>query len=169
MSALAPTVQPFFTEQLLQERNASPHTSAAYRDTIRLLLRFAATRCDREPSLLDGPASMPHSRRVPRSPPDRERQRTRNGPSGRDPLALPTQRVAIPNTPRRGYRTCSRSHLNAPTARFSLRFGPLWAPLLRSPGGERPPSRRPTGATRPSSLQHLVAYVLAALSSAASW
>ena len=87
MSALAPTVQPFFTEQLLQERNASPHTSAAYRDTIRLLLRFAATRCDREPSLLDGPASMPHSRRVPRSPPDRERQRrTRNGPSGRDPL-----------------------------------------------------------------------------------
>ena len=53
MSALAPTVQAFFTQRLLQERNASPHTIAAYRDTIRLLLRFAATRCGREPSMLD--------------------------------------------------------------------------------------------------------------------
>jgi site-specific recombinase XerD len=53
MSALAPTVQAFFTQRLIRERNASPHTIAAYRDTIRLLLRFAATRCGREPSLLD--------------------------------------------------------------------------------------------------------------------
>ena len=53
MSALAPTVQAFFTQRLLQERNASPHTIAAYRDTIKLLLRFAATRCGREPSTLD--------------------------------------------------------------------------------------------------------------------
>jgi integrase/recombinase XerD len=53
MSALAPTVQAFFTRRLLQERNASPHTIAAYRDTIRLLLRFAAQRCEREPAMLD--------------------------------------------------------------------------------------------------------------------
>ena len=53
MSALAPTVQAFFTQRLLRERNASPHTIAAYRDTIKLLLRFAATRCGREPSMLD--------------------------------------------------------------------------------------------------------------------
>ena len=53
MSALAPTVQAFFTQRLLQERNASPHTIAAYRDTIKLLLRFAARRCGREPSMLD--------------------------------------------------------------------------------------------------------------------
>jgi integrase/recombinase XerD len=53
MSALAPTVQAFFTQRLIQERNASPHTIAAYRDTIRLLLRFAAQRCEREPSTLD--------------------------------------------------------------------------------------------------------------------
>jgi integrase/recombinase XerD len=53
MSALAPTVQAFFIQRLIQERNASPHTIAAFRDTIRLLLRFAATRCGREPSLLD--------------------------------------------------------------------------------------------------------------------
>ena len=53
MSALAPTVQAFFTQRLLRERNASPHTIAAYRDTIKLLLRFAAARCGREPSMLD--------------------------------------------------------------------------------------------------------------------
>jgi len=53
MSALAPTVQAFFTQRLLRERNASPHTIAAYRDTIKMLLRFAATRCGREPSMLD--------------------------------------------------------------------------------------------------------------------
>ncbi len=53
MSALAPTVQAFFTQRLIQERNASPHTIAAYRDTIRLLLRFAAQHRGREPSMLD--------------------------------------------------------------------------------------------------------------------
>ena len=53
MSALAPTVQAFFTQRLIRERNASPHTIAAYRDTIRLLLRFASQRSEREPSTLD--------------------------------------------------------------------------------------------------------------------
>src|SRR2546426_4325245 len=40
MTALAPTLQAFFTEQM-SERGASPHTIAAYRDTFRLLLGFA--------------------------------------------------------------------------------------------------------------------------------
>jgi integrase/recombinase XerD len=53
MSALAPTVQAFFTQRLARERHASPHTIAAYRDTLRLLLQFAAKRCGREPALLD--------------------------------------------------------------------------------------------------------------------
>lgn len=53
MTALAPTVQAFFTQRLIRERNASPNTIAAYRDTIRLLLTFAANRCGREPSMLD--------------------------------------------------------------------------------------------------------------------
>ena len=35
---LAPLVQRFFTERLVAQRNASPHTVAAYRDTFRLLL-----------------------------------------------------------------------------------------------------------------------------------
>lgn len=33
MSALAPTMQAFFTERLQGQRHASPHTIAAYRDT----------------------------------------------------------------------------------------------------------------------------------------
>jgi len=53
MSALAPTVQAFFTQRLVRERDASPHTIAAYRDTVRLLLQFAAKRSGRQPSMLD--------------------------------------------------------------------------------------------------------------------
>lgn len=40
MSDLAPTLEAFFTERLMAQRRASPHTIAAYRDTFRLLLRF---------------------------------------------------------------------------------------------------------------------------------
>lgn len=43
-------LQAFFIECLLQQRQASPHTVAAYRDTFRLLLRFAAARLRRAPS-----------------------------------------------------------------------------------------------------------------------
>ena len=42
MTALAPTLQAFFTERLIRQRQASPHTLAAYRDTLRLLLVFAS-------------------------------------------------------------------------------------------------------------------------------
>jgi len=42
VTAAAATVQAFFTERLTRQRRASPHTIAAYRDTLRLLLSFAA-------------------------------------------------------------------------------------------------------------------------------
>ena len=42
MSLLAPTLQAFFTDRLTGQKHASAHTIAAYRDTIRLLLTFAA-------------------------------------------------------------------------------------------------------------------------------
>ncbi|MCX6812861.1 MAG: tyrosine-type recombinase/integrase [Candidatus Berkelbacteria bacterium] len=45
-------LQAFFAERLQQQRQASPHTVAAYRNTFRLLLRFAATRLRRPPSRL---------------------------------------------------------------------------------------------------------------------
>ncbi len=45
-------VQRFFTERLCTQMEASPHTIAGYRDTFRLLLRFASERTGREPTRL---------------------------------------------------------------------------------------------------------------------
>lgn len=45
-------VQRFFTERLLGQLNASPHTVASYRDTFRLLLRFATGELGRAPTNL---------------------------------------------------------------------------------------------------------------------
>ena len=45
-------VQAFFTDRLLRQRGASPHTVAGYRDAFRLLLRFAHERLGRAPSKL---------------------------------------------------------------------------------------------------------------------
>lgn len=53
MTALAPTLQAFFTDRLVRERQASPATVAAYRDTWRMLLDFAATRTRKSPIRLD--------------------------------------------------------------------------------------------------------------------
>jgi site-specific recombinase XerD len=53
MSALAPVLESFFTDRLAQQRRASPHTIAAYRDAFRLLLRFAHKRLGKAPSDLD--------------------------------------------------------------------------------------------------------------------
>jgi integrase/recombinase XerD len=53
MTALAPTLQAFFTDRLISQRRASPHTIAAYRDTFRLLLQFAAGRTGKQPCRLD--------------------------------------------------------------------------------------------------------------------
>jgi integrase/recombinase XerD len=59
VSTLAPIMQGFFTERLAQRR-ASEHTVAAYRDTFRLLLRYAQQQTGRPPAALDltdiGPA-----------------------------------------------------------------------------------------------------------------
>ena len=44
MSAVAPTLQKFFTDRLTTQRYASPATVAAYRDAFRLLLVFVADR-----------------------------------------------------------------------------------------------------------------------------
>jgi integrase/recombinase XerD len=53
MSALAPTLQGWFTDRLIAQRNVSPHTIRAYRDTLRLLLDYAETQLGRQPSPLD--------------------------------------------------------------------------------------------------------------------
>jgi site-specific recombinase XerD len=53
MTALAPTLQAFFTDRLISQRAASPNTIAAYRTSLRLLLCYAATRIGKKPSQLD--------------------------------------------------------------------------------------------------------------------
>jgi site-specific recombinase XerD len=45
-------LQRFFTERLLEQQGASSHTVASYRDTFRLLLRFATQQLRRAPSKL---------------------------------------------------------------------------------------------------------------------
>jgi integrase/recombinase XerD len=53
MTALAPTLEAYFTERLMQQRQASPNTIAAYRDAWRLLLMFVQQRNGTEPYQLD--------------------------------------------------------------------------------------------------------------------
>ncbi len=53
MSALAPTLQAFFTDRLIRQRDVSDHTIAAYRDTMRLLLGYVSDRTGVPPSRLD--------------------------------------------------------------------------------------------------------------------
>ncbi len=50
--SLAPYLQRFFTERLGTQLKASPNTISSYRDTFRLLLKFAAGRLRREPTAL---------------------------------------------------------------------------------------------------------------------
>lgn len=53
MTLLAPTLQAFFCDRLMGQRGASSHTIAAYRDTFRLLLRYATDRKHKQPCQLD--------------------------------------------------------------------------------------------------------------------
>ena len=53
ISASFPSLlQSFFTDRLLRQRQASPHTIAGYRDSFRLLLKFAKERLHKSPSQL---------------------------------------------------------------------------------------------------------------------
>jgi integrase/recombinase XerD len=49
---LAPLLQGFFTQRLMAQRQVSPHTLSSYRDTFRLLLKFAEKRLGCAPSNL---------------------------------------------------------------------------------------------------------------------
>ena len=49
---LAPLLERFFTKRLILERQSSPHTIASYRDTFRLMLKFAEVKLKKAPSVL---------------------------------------------------------------------------------------------------------------------
>ena len=53
MSAIAPALQEYFTQRLISQRQASPHTVAAYRDCFRLLVRL----CGQDQREATGPSS----------------------------------------------------------------------------------------------------------------
>jgi site-specific recombinase XerD len=53
MTLIAPTLQAFFTDRLARQRQASPRTIAAYRDALRLLLKFVQQQSGTMPSQLD--------------------------------------------------------------------------------------------------------------------
>jgi site-specific recombinase XerD len=52
-ATLPSLIERFFTQRLMQQRNASPHTIASYRDTFRLLFAFAQAKLGKPPSRLD--------------------------------------------------------------------------------------------------------------------
>jgi integrase/recombinase XerD len=53
VTALAPTLEGFFTQRLINQKRASAHTVVAYRDTFRLLLAYASRRTGTPPCALD--------------------------------------------------------------------------------------------------------------------
>ncbi len=52
-TSLAPLLERFFTQRLMQQRQVSPHTISSYRDTFRQLLIFAQQRLHQPPSCLN--------------------------------------------------------------------------------------------------------------------
>lgn len=53
MTAVAPTLESWFTDRLGRQRQASPRTIASYRDTLRLLVCFLHDSTGKNPSNLD--------------------------------------------------------------------------------------------------------------------
>lgn len=53
MTSLAPTLQAFFTDRLMAQRQASGRTVATYRDGIRLLIGFVCYQTGKQPCRLD--------------------------------------------------------------------------------------------------------------------
>ena len=51
-TSLAPLLEGFFTQRLMQQRRASPHTISSYRDTFRQFLKFIQKRVRKAPSRL---------------------------------------------------------------------------------------------------------------------
>jgi integrase/recombinase XerD len=103
MTALAPTLQTFLTDYLTRQRKASPHTIAAYRDAIKLLLVFTAKRTGKQPHQLDiadldAPLIVAFLNHLEH---DRHNTvRTRNAGSRRSNPSITTPACATPSTPR---------------------------------------------------------------------
>ncbi len=51
-STFSELLQTYFTERLMHQRQASPHTIASYRDTFSLLIKFAQRALKKLPTTL---------------------------------------------------------------------------------------------------------------------
>ena len=103
MTALAPTLQAFFTDRLIRQRHASPHTIAAYRDTCGC--------CSASPPQRTGKPPSPARPRRPRRAADRRRSSTTSNTTAatasapatpgwpRSTRCSATPRCATPSTP----------------------------------------------------------------------
>ena len=142
MTALAPTLQAFFTDRLIRPAPRQPahhrrlprHAPAAAR------LRRRAHQQAHRPRWTIADLDAPLIGGVPRPPRTRARQQRPHPqrPAGRDPLAVPLRRAAPPRTRRRASHGSWPSRPNAATGR--------WSPTSPSPRSTRC-SPRPTAAT----------------------
>ena len=64
--SLAALLERFFTQRLMQQRQASPHTISSYRDTFQQFLKFTEQRLRKEPSRLVFQEAPTHSAQIQR-------------------------------------------------------------------------------------------------------
>ena len=128
---LAQLLERFFTQRLMQQRQASPHTISSYRDTFRLLLAFMEQRRHKSPSSLrfdeiDAPllVAFPGS----------------SGAASRSPRSAPSAR------PVRSTRSRGRS-----AAMAGRSMGCSMRPAQTGPDGVQPVRERRHDATVPAS------------------
>ena len=98
MTALAPVLEAFFTDRLMTQRGASPHTIASYRDTFRLLLGYLHQQTGKQPAQLDladldAPAIGAF---LPAGNNPRQQRRHPQHPAGGHPLPVPLRRLRAP-------------------------------------------------------------------------
>ena len=80
MSPVAPTLQAFFTDRLIRQRQVSARTVESYRDTLRLLLGYVQATAGKQPAELSLGRPRPRGdHRLPR-PPRNQAAATRRGP-----------------------------------------------------------------------------------------
>lgn len=141
MSALAPSMQAYFSDRLIAQRGASPNTIAAYCQTCRLLLQFAAKRTGDQPSKLDiaqldAPLIAAFLEHLEKARGTASAAATTV--SRRSARCSRTWRFTTPSTPRRS-SGCSRSRTSEPNAISSPtspspRSTPSSEPATRPPG-----------------------------------
>ena len=167
MTALAPALQAFFTERLITQRNSSPETIAAYRDTFTAAAALRA-RADRQAAVRAGHRRSRRAadRRVPQPPRTRPGQQPQNPqrPPRGDPLLLPVRRARTPRArahdragdgdpdqaPRAQHRLLPRPRRDQGAARRARPRHLARPPRPRAAGAHDPDRRARLRARRPA-------------------